>query len=278
MILRRIPGFAIVSIICTTGALVFITGCKSESSVIDDNSYVFVIPHISSFSVSPAAVNTDTLLPATKLLGDSVTVNVSAALVIALNTPPDSIASATATIYDPDGNLFKQVSFLPVNGVAADSVLDVNISFKILRKSVGAYNVKALIATQYGNSAGSAATIQITDSAFHPPVISNLVSSDSVTIPSNGKVFYDTLLLQATDPAGVANIDSVNTRVYNAAHVLIKSTSLQLSGQSSGNGMYSVAFPWDSTYTRQSWYEFLFYAVNKSHFSSDTLSAVIYTR
>ncbi len=247
----------------------FLAGCKSETSVIDDNSYEFVIPHISQSSATPSSINSATLLPATKSLYDSVTINLSVSLTISSNTPPDSISSATAMVYDPEGLLCATYSFLSPSTTAKDSVLTGSIAFKILRLKVGTYTVNSVIATADGNTANSLAAVNITDSAFHPPIVSDFTSADSISVPG-----MDTLSAQVTDPFGAGSIDSVNAAVYDATNRFVK----LLSFTSSGNNKYVNYFATDSTYRRESWYVLYIYALDTSHVSSDTLMKVIYTR
>ena len=106
MIFRRIVFIAL----AVAGGAAFVAGCKSATSVIDDNSYGYLVPHISQFSVAPTSINTDTLPPSSKSLYDSVSINLAAQLTIAANTPPDSVASAEqAQVLKLGASRFKKI-------------------------------------------------------------------------------------------------------------------------------------------------------------------------
>ncbi|MGA9405927.1 MAG: hypothetical protein WBW71_02220 [Bacteroidota bacterium] len=171
-------------------------GCKIPDKGIIDTT---APPFISQATMSPSVINVNRLgsLPTDPI---DTTIGLSAVVQDTTSSP-----LVIYTLLDPSGNVFSTGN-LAGNGGGKFST---SSHFHILKQDVGTYSVQ-FQATSNGEVSNTVVqSVVVENSNNHPPIVSNLMMPDTVSIPPAGDTTFVKITIAASDSDGLADIVSV---------------------------------------------------------------------
>lgn len=259
--------------------LLLYAGCEKTSDAIIDS--IGNAPRLTNVFISPAAINTDTMLV-------GPVKNPTDVLQIQFNcfaseflSPGEkkNIESAHARITKDIGSSTIAAANLEDNGIAPDQlkgdlIYSGKISIQIKRSEVGTYKVEIFALDKAGIQSNGFIVPLVIFRSNKPPVLSNLQAPDSITLGNQDQTIL--LQLKATDPDGQSDIQKV---IFNSFRPNGQASSgnpfLMYDDGSNGDitqgdGIYSLRISLPAT-TTTGVYRFEFQAFDKSNESSTTL-------
>ncbi len=267
-----------------------LVGCVAkDTSVIDDTSYNAGSPSIGSVSVDPASIDLGTLPPSPPRGYDTVAVTFTIRATVGTGTVPATVTSAVATLTSSQGSLLGRFPLhndgVSPDAVAGDTVFTGTATARVLRNDVGAYRLMVEFGNDAGNSDVRATSVTVANSSNHRPVILSVDVPDTVDVPTSDSVYIYRFTALVADSDGGTDIVSVAANVRDASGAGTGTLALYDDGNipehgdsTAGDGIYSRLVRTDSTNTRHTHNDFLFYAVDRAGAVSDTVRRTIYTR
>lgn len=240
-------------------------------------------PVLTSVSLAPSLINTAGF-PA------SAAVDTSVSLFVSIGLPTPRGTSVHYELIDVDGTTVTAGSFrndgVAPDAAANDSTFTARARFSIPAGTVGRYTLAVTCSGGDGSPGATAlAPLRIVNTANNPPAVTALSLQDTVAVPSGDVPNLVRVSLTASDSQGAGDITSVLLRsvrpdgsvagvfpLYDDGSALPTPTFGTVSGDSiAADGRYTLTIPIFNTTQKNTYRDFLFFAVDRSGAVSDTL-------
>jgi hypothetical protein len=266
-----------------------ILGCQSN-----DNSLVDPFdlpPFLTRLAVSPSSINTDTInVGPQRLPTDSLKITVTATAQV---SDPEGIANVKEVIvriFEPASQDLIQTAYLAVDGIppvpaTGEETFSGVVSFVIVRSDIGDFKVEATAIDKADLASNSLSTSLTVLRLNQPPVLSDLIAPDSVSVGTS--VVLLRLSVRATDPDGQSDIQKVFFNSFKPDGSPASGNPFQMfddwdvNGVSGdvlkGDGVYSLTIQLQPNTTKGN-YRFEFQAVDRSGAPSNTIVHTVTVR
>jgi len=259
-----------------------ILGCQSgDNSLVDP---FHLPPFLKSLAVSPSSINTDTInVGAQRLPADSLRIRVTATAQVSDPEGLANVKEVTVRVFKPASQDLIQTAQLSDNGTlpdvsAGDGTFSGVVSFVIVRSDIGDFKVE-VTAIDQADLASNSLTASVSVLRLNkPPVLSNLVAPDSVSVSTSPVLLK--LSVEATDPDGPSDIQKVFFNTFKPDGSPSSGNPFQMfddgnaggtSGDAiKGDGVYSLIIQLQPNNTKGN-YRFEFQAVDRSGATSNTI-------
>jgi len=251
---------------------------KNDSSVVDSTGSA---PQLSSASVAPSTVNTDTInVNGLRSPDDILTLSVLVSARVSHADGPSHISSVSFNLGDQQELTQYAAGTLHDNGLdgdssAGDGIYSSLVQFQIIRSAVGSLRLDISADDPLGYESNHIVLPLTLERLNHPPVLSNLVAPDTVQLANQDQTLR--LTVMASDTDGLSDILKVSFNSYKPDNSLTGGSPFLMydDGQSggdskAGDGIYTLTVALPSTTTPGA-YRFEFEAVDRSSAVSNVL-------
>lgn len=260
--------------------LLYILGCETEDSTVIDS--VGSPPSLSSASILPSTINTDTINIGSVRSPDDVLELKPVVTVKATHASGNhSISSVEYFIRQEVGTSSIGSGNLADDGVApdqtkGDGIFSGRAAFKIKRVELGVFKVELIAKSVQGYQSNGVILPLTIYRGNKPPVISNVQAPDTVTLASQTQ--FLTLRARADDPDGKEDVVRVIFNSYKPDSSASSGNPFQMyddgnaanGDETKGDKVYSLVIQLPPT-TQTGTYRFEFQAFDRSNEGSNTI-------
>lgn len=285
---RARRGIPLLPTILTVGILCLV-GCKSPGDAILDTKAA--APLLSSASITPAVINTDTInVGAERTPEDILPLQCVVRARVSSALTEDEVAAVTAVLSTPDGGGTLGRLELLDNGadpdsLAGDSLFTGVLSFQIDRTSIGTFTVEVGAQSSMDFSSNTMRLPLSIVRLNQAPMLSQLVIPDSLNLGTETQSFL--IQVKVTDPDGLVDVRRVFFNTYkpdgspssgnpfplydDGSEQVLVPPDLTSGDPVKGDGVYSLNVYLDPT-NQKGVYRFVFQASDRSGALSATLT------
>jgi len=192
----------------------------------------------------------------------------------------------TYTVLDPLDSVIVSGNFTDNNG----GKFSASTRFHILKEDVGAYNVQFQAVNDAESKSNILTQAIVVKNMDHPPIVSDLIMPDTVSIPPVGDTTFVKITVAVSDSDGLQDIVGVSftsrrpdksvVAVYpmydDGGLTPVTPFGLKSGDAVAGNGVYTLTIPLPSSTTGNTYRDFSFIATDRSGESSNVLTKRIF--
>jgi hypothetical protein len=257
-------------------------GCQSnDNTPIDPFD---LPPFVKSFAISPSSVNTDTMnIGPQRLPTDTLRITINATAQVSDPEGLSNVKEVTVRVFKPASQNLIWTAELSENGIpfsasAGDGTFSGVVSFLIVRSDIGDFKVEVTATDKADLASNSLSTSLAVVRLNKPPVLSDLVAPDSISVGTS--VVLLKLSAIATDPDGQSDVQKVFFNSFrpdgspatgNPFQMFDDGNVNGLSGDAvKGDGIYSLTVQLEPNTTKGN-YRFEFQAADRSGAASNII-------